>query len=508
MMPITAGLAFLIAVFSPLGFEPVTVGSQQGEVLELLGAGNLERTPRDYLGVAATVKSAGKSQVALTVVDVLNREYTSQTVELAAGKESTVLLDMDLAGRPVSLLRAVKLSCKGAPVEVSDLRFYCAAEKLPGPHVTVEGLQNSSSIQAALDSLGEAGGVVHIPAGTYFITEQVTIPTSNISIYGDGPDTILQGTWTGAADLIVAEGKENLRFSRLHLRSLAEDECRKHSAGTKPLDEKPPASAKKRGIHLTGCRDVRVDHCEVELFGNVGIMFTDCTNSVVDHCFVHGYFPYASGYGIGARGCDETYIEDNNIENHRHGITTYNGCRKSYERFNRLVKDPFVVPDWYTDAKSITYLSSYQVNAHPGCGWVCVHDNYIAITTGLMWTGAEMRGNSGWLYRNLIKACTIGITCTRDSDDVWTWDNEFEAVTVSHVSTAEGEIHFGEKPPDFAEIPYPYALNRMGWWPGAKEGAAKIVKAETQFAGPADTPVLQLVKRDRMTDNSEKGEMF
>ncbi len=492
----TAAIAFLVAVFSPIGFEPVTVGAQQGEVVELLGPGDLERTPRDYLAVAATVKSAGNSEVALTLVDVLNREYTSQTVELTADKENTISLDMDAIGRPVSLLRAVKLSCKGAAVQVSDLRFYCAAERLPGPHVTIEGPQNSSSIQAALDALGADGGIVYIPAGTYLLTEQVNIPTSNISIYGDGPDTILQGTWTGAADLIVADNKQNLRFSRLHLRSLSEDECRSHPAGTKPLDEKPPASAKKRGLHIIGCENVRVDHCEVELFGNVGIMFTDCTNSLVDHCFAHGYFPYASGYGIGARGCDETYIEDNNIENHRHGITTYNGCHKSYERYNRLVKDPFVVPEWYTDAKSITYLSSYQVNAHPGCGWLCVHDNYIAITTGLMWTGAEMRGNSGWLYRNLIKACTIGITCTRDSDDVWTWDNEFQSVTVNHVSTAEGRIHFGEKPPDFTEIPYPHQLNRMGWWPGGGESVLTLAKPATQFAGPADALVLQLVNMD------------
>ena len=92
--------------------------------------------------------------------------------------------------------------------------------------------------------------------------------------------------------------------------------------------------------------------------------------------------------------------------------------------------------------------------------------------------------------------CTNGIYVAGDSDDVWTWDNQFTNCSNEQVSKATGTVNFDTKPDNFAEIPYPYALNRMGWWPGAKEGAEEIVKSETQFAGPADTPVLQLVSVD------------
>ncbi len=480
-----------VVAYTPIDFAPVSLESKEGKTFDLLAPKDLERTPRHYMMVAATVRTTGIARVALVLVDILNRDYKGEVVKLPHGEEHEIRVHVQ---RPLSMLRAVRIHIKGQAVEVLKLRIYCAVEKLPEPDAAVRGPMDETSIQAALNSLGDDGGVVYIPAGTYTINNPIIIPASNISVYGDGRDTLLQGTWSGAKELIIAEDKENLRFSRLHLRSLSLEECRSQDAfAAKSPERRHQSSVLKTGIELRGCRNTRVDHCEVELFGNVGIMFEGGTDNLVDHCFVHGYFPYGAGYGIGARGTKETYIEDNNIENHRHSITTYKGCEKSFERFNRLVKDPYAVPDWYRDPKSITYLSSYPINAHPGCGWVCAHDNYVAMTTGLMWSAAEMRGNSGWLYRNVIKACTIGIMCGGNSTDVWTWDNEFVAATENYGSSADGEIHFGERPPSFAETPYPYKLNRIGWWPGAKEGAAQIVKAETQFAGP-ENRVLRVVR--------------
>ena len=481
--PLSAPVAY-----EPVDFAPVTLESKEGKTFDLLAPEDLERTPRHYMMVIATVRTTGIARAALVLVDILNREYKGEVVKLPHGEEHKIYVHVQ---RPMPMLRAVRIHIKGQRVEVLKLRIYCAVEKLPEPDATVQEPMDETSIQAALNSLGDDGGVVYIPAGTYTINNPIIIPGSNISVYGDGRDTLLQGTWSGAKELIVAEDKENLRFSRLHLRSLSLEECRSQDAfASKSPERRHQSSVLKTGIELRGCNNTRVDHCEVELFGNVGIMFEGGTDNLVDHCFVHDYFPYGAGYGIGARGTKEIYIEDNNIENHRHSITTYKGCEKSFERFNRLVKDPYAVPDWYRDPKSITYLSSYPINAHPGCGWVCAHDNYVAMTTGLMWSAAEMRGNSGWLYRNVIKACTIGIMCGGNSTDVWTWDNEFIATTEKYGSSADGQIHFGERPPDFAETRYPYKLNRMGWWPGAEDGSAQIVKVETQSAGP-ENRVLQ-----------------
>ena len=484
--------AFAVVQFQLPAFAPQTFDATKADTFDLLPAGDLERTPRDYLAVTATVTTQGISRAALRVVDILNREYDGEMVKLARGEKTQVSLDIPkAAGHPLAMLRAVKLILKGQPVEVLGLRFACAVEKLPQPDAVVSGTMDDTSIQAALDSLPDTGGVLYIPAGTYAIANTVTIPSGNVTIYGDGPRTVLHGTWDGAEKLIVAENAENLRLTRLHVRSLGDDDCRTHEAfvSTRP-ERRHPSSVLKIGIELRGCTNARVDHCEVELFGNVGIMFEGGTDNLVDHCFVHDYFPYGTGYGIGARGTARIYIEDNNVENHRHNITTYKGCERSFVRFNRLVKDPYVVPEWYDDPKSITYLSSYPVNAHPDCGWVCVNDNYIAMTTGLMWSAAEMRGNSGWLYRNLIRACTIGIMCRDTSTAVWAWDNTFIAATQEYGSSASGDIHFNQQPPDFTETPYPYALSRMGWWPGANQAGLSLVKPSTQFAGPQDAPAL------------------
>lgn len=483
-----------LITLEPVDFKPLTLSpADQQQTFDLLSDKDLERTPRDYRQVSAIIRTDGISRVALVAVDILDREHVGPMVRLPRGQPAEVSVAVaEVAGRPVSMLRAIRLLVRGQPVVVEAVRVKCAVELLPQPDVVVQGAaMDDSTIQAALDSLGDRGGVVHIPAGTYTVRNSVTIPIDDVTIYGDGPGTILQGTWDGAKDLLVADGRRDIRITGLHLRSLTPEEYRSREAfaSTRP-EQRHPSSAIKNGIVLRDCHNCRVDHCQVELFGQVGIMAEGGDEILVDHCFVHGYFPYGAGYGIGARGTGTVYIEDNSVENHRHSITTYRGCERSHIRFNRLVKDPYVVPEWYDDAKSITYLSSYPMNAHPGCGWVCVHDNYMAMSTGLMWSAAEMRGNSGWLYRNVIRASTIGIMCRDGSDDVWAWDNHFISTTQQYGSSASGTVHFDAKPPDFAETPYPHALNRPGLWPGNRGRQMLSICPDSRFPGPADALVL------------------
>jgi len=478
-----------VAAYEPIDFAPMTLDPKEGDTFDLLVSADLERTPRDYVKVTATVKTDGIARVALVLVDILDREYRSPPVQPTPAQETEISIDMQQVGRPMSMLRMVRLYAEGKPVEVLGLRIYCAVEKLPEPDVTVEGPLDDTSIQAALDALGEDGGVVYIPAGEYVINNQVIIPADNITIYGDGRDTILQGVWFEARALILAEDKENLRVTRLHLRGLPIDEFRGYNDNkyaAKPEDVGRP-SVISRGIRFVNCRNVRVDHCEVELFGHGGVLFYGGTDNLVDHCFLHENFRYGLGYGVVTPGTKELHIEGNNFENHRHGLAG-NARGASYiARFNRLVKDTATVP-----AEGWAQVRSHEIDAHAGCGWIYAHDNYVAMRNGTMSSGAAMRGNPGWLYRNVFVNCGRGIYCLGASDDVWTWDNEFSDCAANQHSTATGAIHLDEKPPNFAEIPYPYALNRMGWWPGAKEGAAEIVKAETQFAGPADAQVLRL----------------
>jgi len=232
-----------------------------------------------------------------------------------------------------------------------------------------------------------------------------------------------------------------------------------------------------------------VDHCEIELFGHVGVYLIGGSDNLVDHCFLHENFRYGLGYGIVPSGTRETYVEDNNFENHRHGVAGGRNTMASYTcRFNRFVKDTAAVP-----AEGWKQVTSHEIDVHSGCSWLYAHDNYVEMKNGMMSAGASMRGNPAWLYRNVFVNCTRGIACSGDSTDVWTWDNLFLGVPDPHSSSATGEIHFEQQPPDFEEIAFPHHLNRLGWWPGASGDAYQAADPDALYAGPAEPPVLRRV---------------
>ena len=490
----------VLVAYEPVDFAPCKLVPKASNFFALLSSKDLERTPRDYVRATVTIRSSGRTTVRFVVADMLRRQHETPPVEVVKGQDAEISYDMnrvatdDAPGYAIAMPSAIALRVEGSSFEVLSLKLYCAVEKLPEPDAVVKGPMDNTSIQAALDSLGEDGGAVYIPAGEYIINEQVVIPYDNVSIYGDGHDTLIQGTWPASKALFYAEKRKNIRISRLHFASLPITAFRGYS--DKRYAEKPEdtekASVTSRGVHLSGCENVRVDHCEVAFFGHFGVGFYGGKGNLVDHCFLHENFRYGLGYGICTPGTTELYIEDNNFENHRHGIAGNAGGASYIARFNRLVKYAKVFPSWNQSAKGINQLRAHEIDAHAKCGWVYAHDNYVAMYDAVMGGASMMRGNPGWLYRNVWENCSPGIYCVGNSDDVWTWDNTSLTKCSPDISRATGEIHFEQKPDNFKEFPYPHELNRVGWWPGAEEGSATILKVETQFAGPQDVQVLQL----------------
>ncbi len=442
------------------------------KTVDLCLSDELERIPRNWVRVLATVRAEGETVAGLAFMDALRREYRGKLDTLQAGKEAEISVEMAQAGHPVSLLRGVRLYYKGGPIQVASLRLLHTEETPPKPDVTVQGAFDDGSIQKALDALGPRGGVVYVPAGTYVIRNQIKIPADNVTLYGDGSKTIIQGTWFETKALILAEKRQNLRLTRLHLRSLPITYFRGCNRGKYAL----PGDVGKPSVHGTGielrhCQRSRVDHCEIELFGHAGVWCYGGSGNLVDHCFFHENFCYGEGYGVCASATKEFFIEDNNFENHRHGIAAGDGA--SYTaRFNRMVKDAAVLANWNQNADAINQLHAHEIDAHAGCKWIFAHDNYVVMRNALMGGGAYMRGNPAWLYRNVFENCVPGIFCAGKSDDVWTWDNRFiecknpKGELREEYSNATGAIHFHQKPPQFCEIPYPHELNRSDWWPG------------------------------------------
>ena len=178
------------------------------------------RTPRDYLADQVTGSAEGTAVVLLVLVDLFGDELFADEQHVVAG-EFAFSADIEaLSGRPIAMLRGLRLEHSGAALTISGLRFTLADEAPPEPDVTVGEPRDDTSIQKALNSLGEDGGVVYIPAGTYILNKDVRVYRSNVTIYGDGPATVLQSSWAHNAGVFQVADRRNIRFSRLHLRGL------------------------------------------------------------------------------------------------------------------------------------------------------------------------------------------------------------------------------------------------------------------------------------------------
>ena len=154
------------SVYEIANFKPIALGESKAETVDLVVSDELERTPRHYLRINASARAEGAADLALVVVDMLRREYRGQVVHLAEAGKAEVAVDFGQIGRPVGMLRGVRMYHSGGPVAVSSLQVTCADELLPPPDATVKGPLDDSSIQKALDSLSPRGGIVYIPGGT------------------------------------------------------------------------------------------------------------------------------------------------------------------------------------------------------------------------------------------------------------------------------------------------------------------------------------------------------
>lgn len=475
-----AGLAVLISLSAvaqaadmPVeGFEPVAVpGAAQARSVDLHISNDLARVPRHYLSLQVTGDAQGPASVSPVLVDLLGRELIAEQQQVAAG-EFTLAVDIEaLAGRPVAMLRGVRLRHSGAALTIGGLRFALADEALPEPDVMVGEPRDDVSIQRALNSLGDRGGVVYIPAGTYILNRTVGVYGSNITIYGDGRATVLQSTWFENAGGFQVADQRNLRFSRLHLCGPPITSFRGYNQEglAQPGDLGRP-TVMSFGIGVFRCENVRVDHCEIELFGHSGVLFQSSTNCLLDHCLLHENFCCGFGYGLCVGGDTRAiFAEDNSFENNRHAVAAGSGVASYVARFNRMVNDAAVLPAWNQSPQAQLQLAFQQIDTHPGTGdaRTCAHDNYVAMRNGRLRAGLSLRGEGGgWFFRNLIESAQVAISCGARAKQVWAWENEFVDCTAEWESDATGEVHVDRCPPDFAEIAYPHEFNRLGWWPG------------------------------------------
>jgi hypothetical protein len=155
-----------------------------------------------------------------------------------------------------------------------------------------------------ITTIGSNGGTIYIPAGTYKLTTTWLVTGSNITVMGDGPNSIILQSLT-TVDAIVNSGSNN-RFTNLQIKypSLASAGYGLNNSGSGTL-----FSNVYDNIHIVNAFNAIRSHNEnvafyTNIFAssvvNVGFFF-DVTNNIVLNTFVFsedsGNF-HTSGIGI------------------------------------------------------------------------------------------------------------------------------------------------------------------------------------------------------------------
>ncbi|ROO82574.1 pectate lyase-like protein [Actinocorallia herbida] len=152
------------------------------------------------------------------------------------------------------------------------------------------------AIQAAIDALPSAGGVVWVPPGTYKITAALEL-RPYLALIGTGVNSSIIKQATGSADCLAGVDVHHLTIKDLQLQG--------------------PGSGSGDGLVLTrsvegNVRYVRLDSVYVRLFGGDGVAISNCIVSsfdqvVAENCgrgwWLHGVVAGAAGTSVSLNSC-------------------------------------------------------------------------------------------------------------------------------------------------------------------------------------------------------------
>ncbi len=210
----------------------------------------------------------------------------------------------------------------------------------PTWHAVGDGVtDDTAALNEALTQA--AGGSLHIPAGTYLVTETLQIP-ANTTITGDGDSTIIiacDGFAIGD-DLLRLNYSDGVSISNITI------------SGNESINTRARGYSDQDGIHLldiwnssnisiTNCRFIDNVYCAVRIVGNSsnfafsGCKFinVDCgviclgsgnvSNLSVEHCLFDGHKNSESISLFGSGHYSDIFINDNTIKNKLKGHAIY-----------------------------------------------------------------------------------------------------------------------------------------------------------------------------------------
>jgi parallel beta-helix repeat protein len=272
-----------------------------------------------------------------------------------------------------------------------------------------------ASIQKAVDALGESGGTVFIPAGTYKISEPINVTKSDVTLMGAGSATILLNVneeGENTFELIGAPKKEIWHVSV----------CNMHLKGTEKCGN---------GIHAYCVNEISLREMWIDYHGKSGIF--------LDYCYenprvCNNNIAYNKEKGLLIDGCHDVVVSANEIE--ENGTTGTGGA-------GVFVKDGFNATISGNDIDDNIGNNIHFVKEHGSIITGNVLENSIGINLFLEGcSGTVVTGNTLRQPGDMRIVNNRGVTITGNSFDM-TNDNSIEAEN-SNLITISGNIFMGD----------------------------------------------------------------
>ncbi|MEQ2006132.1 MAG: right-handed parallel beta-helix repeat-containing protein [Limisphaerales bacterium] len=165
-------------------------------------------------------------------------------------------------------------------------------------------------IQAALDALPPAGGMVRIPAGTYELKQPLVVRMGDVKLEGAGAATHLINRLPGRQPAIVIKHPDypQVRKARLWRVMLADFRV----SGTKESGD----GIRAEGVDEIYLRGVAVDH-----HGGHGIVLRDCYE---DPRLIGNIITYNAAAGLLLEGCHDIVVNANQFEENQDAVRCLN----------------------------------------------------------------------------------------------------------------------------------------------------------------------------------------
>ena len=180
-----------------------------------------------------------------------------------------------------------------------DGRAQPASGKLPGASPVVEAI-DFPTIQAALDALPPAGGVVRLPAGTFEISEPLRVSRGDVLLEGAGTATHIKNVNT--------EGEPAIRIQPGNLAADPKAMLWRVKLADLRVTGNPKSG---HGIEAVNVNEIFLHGVTVSEHGGDGVRLVNCYE---DPRVCNSLFTYNKAAGLNLVGCHDIVVSANQFE--------------------------------------------------------------------------------------------------------------------------------------------------------------------------------------------------